>query len=148
MSKSPLSYKSLFLYKNLPAYKSRPLPFKNNLKRNRWCRIFTRKCVFSQTNANFPHFVKKFNSPTWNELVCSSSLALVAGVAGWRLKPARKGRGRLALDPSTSALCAYAQDDTLGKAEARGRLSPPNPFGAFKTYLERFFMRVSATFGA
>jgi hypothetical protein len=45
------------------------------------------------------------------------------GVAGWRLKPARRGSRRLALDPSTSALCAYAQDDTLGKAEARGRHS-------------------------
>jgi hypothetical protein len=70
------------------------------------------------------------------------------GVAGWRLNPARKGRGRLALDPSTSALCAYAQDDTLGKAEARGRLSPSNLLGALKTYLERFLGRFSATFGA
>jgi len=63
-----------------------------------------------------------WHSPTWNE-----PLASKPGVAGWRLKPARKGSGRLALDPSTSALCAYAQDDTLGKAEARGRLSPSKP---------------------
>ncbi len=51
------------------------------------------------------------------------------GVTGRRLRARRGGDGRLALDPSTTSLRLFAQDDTLmAQNDARARLQSGGGF--------------------
>ena len=62
----------------------------------------------------------------------ATTLAL-HGFAGRRLRARRGGDGRLALDPSTTSLRLFAQDDTLmAQNDARARLQSGGGFPPFK----------------